>query len=161
MLWNLIKYKCYGAEVIYFIFSSDMENRTLFQMCSRLNLPTFLFRVRSLTLIYIASFMALAILCPSLPIILNLPSVVWPLVLWCSKIGEGGNNLWLLMLTCRTPETCHQEIIFSVFENPLELIPTSCISQQNEKYTSTCLSISIHLSVCQSVYLSIYLSLYI
>ena len=44
-----------------FFLSSEMENRTLFQMCGRLDLPAFLFRVGLLTLIYIASFMALGI----------------------------------------------------------------------------------------------------
>ena len=60
---------------------SEMEKRTLSQICGRLYLPTFLFRVGLLTLIYIVSFMALAILCPSLPIILKLSTVfVWPVV---------------------------------------------------------------------------------
>ena len=63
-------------------------------MFGRFYLPTFLFRVGLLTLIYIASFMALAILCPSLPIILKLSTVVvWPVVFWCSKIGEGVLNV--------------------------------------------------------------------
>ena len=84
-----MKHRCYGAEVIYFVFSSKMENRTLFQMCGRLYLPTFLFRVGLLTLIYFASFMAVPILCPSLPIIFKFSTaVVWPVVFWCSKIGE-------------------------------------------------------------------------
>ena len=79
LLWNLIKHRCYGAEIIYFVFSSEMENRTLYQMHGSLYLPTFLFRVGLLTLIFIASFMALAILCPSLPIILKLSTVIlWP-----------------------------------------------------------------------------------
>ena len=32
MLVKLMKYRCCGAEVIYFAFSSEMENRTLAQM---------------------------------------------------------------------------------------------------------------------------------
>ena len=75
--------------VDYFVFSSEMENRTLSQMCGRLHLPIFIFRVWLLTLIYIAFYMALAILCPSLPIILKLSTVVLPVVFWCSKTGDG------------------------------------------------------------------------
>ena len=73
----------------FIFFSSEMENRSLPQMCGRLYLPIFLLRVGLLTLIYIASFMALAIFCPSLPIITKLSTVVvWPVVFWCSKIGD-------------------------------------------------------------------------
>ena len=36
--------KPHKAEVIYFIFNSEMENRTLFQICGRLYFPTFLFK---------------------------------------------------------------------------------------------------------------------
>ena len=87
---NLMKHRCCGAEVIYFVFSSEMENRTLSQMCGRLYLAIFLFRVGLLTLIYISSFMALTILCSSLPIVLKLSTVVvWPVVFWCSMIGDG------------------------------------------------------------------------
>ena len=89
-IWNLMNHRCCGADVIYFDFSSEKENRTLFQMCGRLYFSTSLFRVGLLTLIYSASFMAPAILCPSLPIILKLSSVVVsPVVFWCSKIGDG------------------------------------------------------------------------
>ena len=38
-----------GAEVYYLIFSSGVANRTLSQICVRLYLPTFLFRVELLT----------------------------------------------------------------------------------------------------------------
>ena len=81
LLANLMKHSCCGAEVIYFIFSFDMENRTLSQMSGRFYLPMFLFRVGLLTPMYIASFKALAIFYPSLPIILKLSTVVvWPVV---------------------------------------------------------------------------------
>ena len=37
-----------------------------------------------------APLMALVILCPSPPMILKFPTEVgWPVVLWCSNIGEG------------------------------------------------------------------------
>ena len=52
-----------------FILSSGMEYGTLSQICGRLYLPILLFRVGLLTLIYIDSFMALAILFPSLHMI--------------------------------------------------------------------------------------------
>ena len=61
MLW------CWGYYL--FIFSSVMECRTLSQRCCRLYFPIFLFRVGLFTLMYMASLMALAILCPSLPMI--------------------------------------------------------------------------------------------
>ena len=32
---KLLKHRCYGAEVNYFAFSSEIENRTLYQMCGR------------------------------------------------------------------------------------------------------------------------------
>ena len=67
-----------------------MANRSLFQMCGRLYLPIFLLRAGLLTLIYIASLMALAILWPSLPMILKFYTVgMWPVIFWCSKIGDG------------------------------------------------------------------------
>ena len=78
---NLLKHRCYGAEVIYFVSSSEMENRTLSQMCGRLYLPIFLLRVGLVTLMYIASFITLAIFGPSLPIILKfLTAVEWLVV---------------------------------------------------------------------------------
>ena len=64
LVGNPTKHTCCGAEVIYFVFSSEMENRTLSQMCGRLYLPIFLFRIGLWTLIYIASFMALALIVP-------------------------------------------------------------------------------------------------
>ena len=73
LLVNLLRNSCCGVEVIYFVFSSDMENRTLSHICGRLYLPIFLLRVGLLTLIYIATFMALAIVCHSLLIILKYP----------------------------------------------------------------------------------------
>ena len=60
----------YFFYLFLFIISSWMEYRTLSQICGMLYLPIFLFRVGLLTFIYIASFMALAILCPSLPVAL-------------------------------------------------------------------------------------------
>ena len=76
---------------VYLVFSSGMANRTLFQMCGRLYLPMFLLRVGLLTLMYMASLMALALIFwPSLPMILKFSTdVVWPVIFWCSKIGEG------------------------------------------------------------------------
>ena len=89
LLVNLLGHRCYGAEVIYFVFSSDMENRTLSQIFGRLYLPIFLLRVGLLTLMYIAYFMALVIFWPSLLIILKCCTVVVrPVIFWCSKIGN-------------------------------------------------------------------------
>ena len=68
LLVNLLRHRCRGAEVIYFVFTSEMENRTLSQMCGRVYLPIFPSGVRLLILMYIACFMyhSLAIFCPSL-----------------------------------------------------------------------------------------------
>ena len=44
---------------LYFIFSSEMFNRTSSHMCGRWNLPTFLFRDGLLALMSIASLMVL------------------------------------------------------------------------------------------------------
>ena len=61
----------FGAEVCYLLaFNSGMEWNIPSQMCGRLYFPMFLFNVGLFTLIYMAYLTALAILWPSLPIIL-------------------------------------------------------------------------------------------
>ena len=60
-LVNLIMAEMLLCSCIYLVFSSGMVNRNLFQMCGRLYLPMFLFRVGLLTVMYMASLMALAI----------------------------------------------------------------------------------------------------
>ena len=66
-------HRCYSAEVVIYLFisSSRMECKTLSQRCGRLYFPIFLFRVGLFTLMYMASLIALAILCPSLQMILK------------------------------------------------------------------------------------------
>ena len=72
------------------IFSSGMECNITSQRCDRLYFPMFLFNVGLFTVMYMASFTALAILWPSLPIILKFSTdVVWPVLFWCSYIGDG------------------------------------------------------------------------
>ena len=61
LLVNIIKAHVIVIKCTYLVFSSGMANRTLFQMYGRLYLSMFLLRVRLLTLIYMASLMALAI----------------------------------------------------------------------------------------------------
>ena len=76
--------------LFYFIFSSELLNRTSCHICGRWFLPTFLFRNGLLTLMYIDSFMNLMRFFSSLPNILNLSSVVlWPVMLKWSNSGEG------------------------------------------------------------------------
>ena len=88
-LVKLIMAQLLLCSCIYLVFSSRMVNKTLFQMCGRLYLPMFLFRVGSLTLIYMASLMALAVFWPSLAMILKFSTdVVWPVMFWCSKVGD-------------------------------------------------------------------------
>ena len=72
------------------ILSSGVEYRDVYKMCGRLYLPIFLFGVGLLTVIYIASFIALAMLYPSLPMIWKFSTVImWPVVFLCSNIDEG------------------------------------------------------------------------
>ena len=81
----------YGAGVCYLlIFNSGMECNIPSKRCGRLYFPMFLFIVGLFTLMYIASFTGLAILWPSLPIILKFSTdVMWPVLFWCSYIGDG------------------------------------------------------------------------
>ena len=73
-----------------FIFSSGMDCNIPSQRCGRLYFLMFLFNVGLFTLMYMASFTALAILWSSLPIILKFSLVVmWPVLFWCSCIGDG------------------------------------------------------------------------
>ena len=84
-------HRCYGAGVCYLlIFNSGMECNIPPQKCGRLYFPMFLFNVGLFTLMYMASFTALAILWPSLPIILKFSTdVMWSVLFWCSYIGDG------------------------------------------------------------------------
>ena len=60
------------------------------QRCGRLYFAMFLFNVGLFTVMYMASFTALAILWSSLPIILKFSTdVVCPVLFWCSYIGDG------------------------------------------------------------------------
>ena len=65
-------------------------SKTLSHMWGKLNLPMLLFKVGLLTLINMDSFIFLAKLCPSLPIIWKLLWLVgWPVWLLCWWMGEG------------------------------------------------------------------------
>ena len=58
--------------------------------CGRLYFPMFLLNVGLLTMMYMASFIAPAMLWSSLPIILKFSiDVMWPVLFWCSCIGDG------------------------------------------------------------------------
>ena len=72
-----------------FIFNSGMDCNIPSQRCGRLYFPMFLFNVGLFTLMYIASFTALAILWSSLPILTFSTDVMWPVLFWCSCIGDG------------------------------------------------------------------------
>ena len=64
-----------------FIFSSGMDCSNPPHRCGRLYFPVFLFNVGLLTLMYMASFTALAMLWSSLPIILKFSTdVMWPVL---------------------------------------------------------------------------------
>ena len=74
----------------WFIFSSGMDCNNPSHRCGRLYFPIFLFNVGLFTLMYMASFIALAILWSSLPIILKFSTdVMWPVLFWCSCMGDG------------------------------------------------------------------------
>ena len=64
-----------------------MKYRTLAQMCDRLYLCIFLFRVGLLTLIY-SFFYGSSHIVPSLSMVWKLSTVMWPVVFWCSNIGK-------------------------------------------------------------------------
>ena len=73
-----------------FIFSSGMDCNTPSHRCGRLYFPMFLFNVGLFTLMYMGSFATLAILWSSLPIILKFSTdFMWPVLFWCSCIGDG------------------------------------------------------------------------
>ena len=78
MLW------CWGCYL--FIFNSGMECNTLSLRCGRLYFPIFLFRVGLFILMYMASLMALTILCPSLPMILKFSTML------CSQCCSGAQK---------------------------------------------------------------------
>ena len=74
----------------YFWCNSGDLASTSSQMCGSWNLPMFLLRDGSLTLINIASLMFLAILLSSLPTILKFSrDTSWPVVLLWSMMGDG------------------------------------------------------------------------
>ena len=79
-------YDPYGTDVVVqdpylFIFSSGMDCSNPSQRCGRLYFPMFLFNVGLFTLMYMASFTALAILWSFLPIILKFSiDVIWPVL---------------------------------------------------------------------------------
>ena len=74
----------------WFIFSSGIDCNNPSHRCGRLYFPIFLFNVGLFTLMYMASFIALAILWSSLPIILKFSTdVMWPVLFWCSYMGDG------------------------------------------------------------------------
>ena len=75
-----------------------MEYRTLSQICDRLYLPIFCVRMglfTKYTYIYIASWMDIPKLCPTMPMILKLSNVVmWTVVHWYLNIGESTSNIY-------------------------------------------------------------------
>ena len=89
-LWFLL-HRCYSAEslLVYFQFWGWIVVTHPIGV-GRLYFPIFLFNVGLFTLIYMASFIALAILWSSLPIILKFSTdVMWPVLFWCSCMGDG------------------------------------------------------------------------
>ena len=76
----------------YFRCNSGDLASTSSQICGSWNLPMFLLRDGSFTLMNIASLMFLAILLSSLPTILKLSrDTSWPVVFWCSMMGDGAH----------------------------------------------------------------------
>ena len=89
--------------ITYFKFLDGMQN--FIPNMWQIVLQIYLFRVGLLTLLYISSFMAIAILCLYLPMILKLSTVCkWPVVLLCSKIGKGAFK-YSLNLSAKPPGT--------------------------------------------------------
>ena len=95
----------------YLSLSSGDLNNTSSHICGTWYLPIFLFRDESLTLINIASLMALAILWSSLPTMLKLSrDSSWPVVLWWSWMGVKALmcslNLSANVLPLHSPPCC-------------------------------------------------------
>ena len=77
-----------GLLFVYFQLWNGLQYHL--QKVWQVVLPNFLFNVGLFTLMYMASFTALAILWSSLPIILKFSTdVMWPVLFWCSYIGDG------------------------------------------------------------------------
>ena len=84
-------------------------------------LPNVSVQCRLFTLMYMASFTALAILWSSLPIILKFSTdVVWPVLFWCSYIGIGAFNCSLYL----SPKVLAGSPIYSSSQSML-----SCLNQ--------------------------------
>ena len=82
---NNPSHRCGRLYFSMFLFNVGLSHR-----CGRLYFPMFLFNVGLLTLMYMASLIALAMLWSSLPIILKFSTdVLWPVLFWCSCIGDG------------------------------------------------------------------------
>ena len=98
--------RCYSqvadgiATVPMLFFSSGMLNRTSSHMCGRWYLPTFLFRDGSLSLMYMASFMALIRFWSSFPTILQFSILmVWPVDVIVVIYGGWGLLMFLQPFT--------------------------------------------------------------
>ena len=118
--WQMVLPKGSFYFIFYFNLSSEMLARTSSHTCGRWYLPTFLFRDGSLTLMYIASLIALIWFKSSLPTILKLlMETLWPLMLLWSYMGEGGSDvpwtfpqMFLRILQCILHHSppCHSDI---------------------------------------------------
>ena len=87
-----------------------MECNIASQRYGRLDFLMFLFNVGLFTLMYMASFTAVAILWPSLPIILKFSTdVMWSVLLWCSYIVDGALRCSL----CLSPKVLDDSPIYS------------------------------------------------
>ena len=95
LLWNHVGIRGSprpGVVDCYLSFSSGDLTRTSSHLCGSWYLPMFLFMNESLTLINIASLMALAIFWSSLSTTLKLSrESSWPVMLWGSWMGHGAS----------------------------------------------------------------------
>ena len=94
--------------------SGDLAS-TSSQMCGSWNLPMFLLRDGSFTLMKIASLMFLAILLSSLPTILKLSrETSWPVVFCWSMMGDGA----LMCSLCLSPNVLPYSPMYSMVLQP-------------------------------------------
>ena len=79
-------HRCYGAGLLFIYFQLWNGLQYAIPEVWQVVFPN----VSANTLMYIVSFTALAMLWSSLPIILKFSTdVMWPVLLWCSCIGDG------------------------------------------------------------------------
>ena len=107
MLW------CWGYFVLFVLFLVLGLRTELWPKCVADHTCKYFYGGKGCWLMYIASFMALATFCPSLPVIMMLSTVVvWQVVFWWSNISDGAFkcSLYSLQMFWLTSLCTHHHI---------------------------------------------------